>query len=44
MMEMFLDFGDEVLDCVRDARGLDVEDVRAKVLGPLRAQVVTSRR
>lgn len=33
---MMLDFGDQVLDAVRDAKRIDVEDVRARLLGSLR--------
>lgn len=39
MAELLLDFGDEVLDAVRAHKGVDVEDIRARVLGPLRAYV-----
>lgn len=34
--ELLLEFGDEVLDVVREQKGIDVDDVRAKMLGPLR--------
>ena len=34
LAQLFLNFGNEVLDCVRDAKGISVEDVRAKVLRP----------
>ena len=36
MTELLLDFGDEILDAVRDHARVDVEDVRDKMLGPLR--------
>jgi hypothetical protein len=36
ILELLVDFGDEVLDCVRDHTGVDVEDVRRSVIGPLR--------
>lgn len=39
MLELLLDFGDEVLDIVKRHKGIEVEDVRAQVLGPLRAQM-----
>lgn len=37
--ELLLDFGDELLDCIRDAKRIDVDDVRAAMLDPLRRQV-----
>lgn len=36
VLGLLVAFGDEVLDAVRDAKGVNVEDVRASVLGPLR--------
>ncbi len=39
MAELLLDFGDEVLDAVKDHKGVDVEDIRGKLLGPLRCYV-----
>ena len=39
MAELLLDFGDEVLDAVKEHKGVDVEDVREKLLGPLRSYV-----
>ncbi len=37
MAHLLLDFGDEVLDAVKHHKGVDVEDIRTKLLGPLRA-------
>lgn len=37
MAQLLLDFGDEVLDAVKHHKGVDVEDVRTKLLDPLRA-------
>lgn len=37
MVELLLDFGDEVLDAVKEHKGVDVDDIRDRVLGPLRA-------
>ena len=37
--ELLLDFGDEILDCVRAHRGVKVDDIRDKLLGPLREYV-----
>lgn len=39
LTELLLDFGDEVLDAVRDHRQLDVEELRDKLLGPLRRRL-----
>ena len=39
LAQLLLKCGDEILDCVRDARGVEVEDVRRRVLGPWRAYV-----
>lgn len=39
VVQLFVEFGDEVLDCVHDAKGVDVEDVRRAMVGPLRAYV-----
>lgn len=36
ILQMMLDFGDQVLDAVRDAKRIDVEDVRTRLLGPMR--------
>lgn len=36
LIQLFVEFGDEVLDCVRDAKGIDVEDVRRSMVGPMR--------
>jgi hypothetical protein len=36
VLDLLVTFGDEVLDAVRDAKGVNVEDVRTSVLGPLR--------
>ena len=42
MLRVFVEFGDEVLDCVRDAKGVNVEDVREAMVGPLRRSVERS--
>lgn len=39
LIQLFVEFGDEVLDCVRDTKGVDVEDVRLAVVGRLRGAV-----
>lgn len=39
LLRLFAEFGDEVLDCVRDAKKVDVEDVRVAMIGPLREQL-----
>ncbi len=39
MMQLLLDFGDEVLDAVREHARVDVEVVRDKMLDPLRRQL-----
>lgn len=39
MLRVFVEFGDEVLDCVRDAKGVNVEDVREAMVGPLRRSI-----
>lgn len=39
MTELLLDFGDEVMDAIRDHKKIDVEDLRDKLLGPLRRQL-----
>ena len=39
MAELLLDFADEVLAAVREHKGVDVEDVRSRLLGPLRSYV-----
>jgi hypothetical protein len=39
LLELLLEFGDAVLDGVRDAKGVNVDDVRHKMLGPLRGHV-----
>lgn len=36
LRDILVQFADEVLDSVRDAKGVDVEDVRASLVGPLR--------
>ena len=36
LARLFVEFGDEVLDCVRDSKGVDVEDVRRAMVDPLR--------
>lgn len=36
ILEVLVKFCDDLLDYVRDAKGIDVEDVRADVLGPLK--------
>ena len=37
ILGLLVTFGDEVLDAVRDAKHINVDDVRAAVLDPLRA-------
>lgn len=37
LVRVFVEFGDTVLDCVRDSKGINVEDVRHAMVGPLRA-------
>lgn len=39
---LFVEFGDEVLDCVRDSKGVNVEDVRHAMVGPLRAYIAAA--
>jgi hypothetical protein len=39
LAEVFLQFGHDVLDCVHEAKGIDVSDVRARLLGPWEAYV-----
>lgn len=36
LTEVLIDFGDEILDTVRERKKIDVEDVRQAVLDPLR--------
>lgn len=38
MCALFIQFGNELFDCVRDAKGVSVEDVRAKMLAPWHAR------
>lgn len=42
VLAVLVQFGDRVLDAARDAKGVDVEDVRAQMLGGLRAQLAVS--
>ena len=37
IFELLVDFGDELLDAVAAAKGVDVDSVRAELLDPLRA-------
>lgn len=37
---LLLKFGDDLLDIVANAKGIDVNDVRAKVLGPVRVALM----
>lgn len=37
LLAVIVAFGDEVLDCVRDSKGIQVEDVRRDLLAPIRA-------
>ena len=39
MLRVFVEYGDEVLDAVRDAKGISVEDVREAMVGPLRRSI-----
>lgn len=39
MLELLVDFGDELLDIVHEAKGIEIEDVRTKMLDPLRAHI-----
>ena len=36
MAEVLANFGDELLNVVRDAKHIDVDDVRKAVIGPMR--------
>lgn len=36
LMSIMAEFASEVLDVVRDTKGVDVEDVRHAIIGPLR--------
>lgn len=36
MADMLANFGDELLDLVRDSKRVDVDDVRKAVIGPMR--------
>lgn len=37
-VDIILKFGDDILDCVRIAKGVEVDDIRESLLGPLRRQ------
>lgn len=39
MARIMIEFADEVLDAVRDTKGIDVEDVRARMVDPIRHRV-----
>lgn len=39
MTQLLLEFGDEVLDAVREQHRINVDDVRDKLLGPLRRRL-----
>ena len=39
ILELLVDFGDEILDCVREQCGVDVDAVRSAVLNPLRDEL-----
>lgn len=43
LTELLLAFGDEVLDAVKDAKAIGVEDVRAAMLDPLRRRLAGMR-
>ena len=44
IFELLVDFGDELLDAVAAAKGVDVDSVRAELLDPLRAYLRDERR
>jgi hypothetical protein len=44
IFELLVDFGDELLDAVAAAKGVDVDSVRADLLDPLRAYLRDERR
>ena len=39
ILELLVDFGDELLDIVHEAKGVEIEDVRTKMLDPLRTHI-----
>ena len=39
MLELLVDFGDELLDIVHETKNIEIEDVRTKMLDPLRAHI-----
>ena len=39
LLELLVDFGDEILDCVREHCGVSVDAVRSAVIGPLREEL-----
>jgi hypothetical protein len=43
IFELLVDFGDELLDAVAAAKGVDVDSVRADLLDPLRAYLRDER-
>jgi hypothetical protein len=43
IFELLVDFGDELLDAVAAAKGVDVDSVRADLLDPLRAYLRDAR-
>ena len=39
ILELLVDFGDELLDVVHATKAVEIEDVRTKMLDPLRAHI-----